>query len=262
MKAWPPIEAQDRTTMGTGPPGDEAIGRDTPTPDLVNGQPRLVSRRHLDLLVCFLCMIIVTCATGLLLDQAGIGRLAYHPGFSTSSNGELSALFEAIAENDMAAARRVLQKRRFDVNATGDVLSVPPISLALSARGAGANELVDLLIAAGADVNGRGSDGRATPPLMAAVNLHRPDLVKQLLEAGADVDGAMRNGWTALHFAAAYDDPETVAVLLAAGADPDAVDDEGDTALAVALADGSLAAVASLSVDCPKSNLNRAKTKP
>ena len=253
MKAWPPSG-----TMRTGLAREEAFGRDTPGPDKPNGSTRFVPRRRLDLLVCFLCLTIVTGATGLMLVQAGIGQVAYRPGFSRSSNGELSALFRAIAENDMAAARLVLQKRRFDVNATGDVLSVPPINLALCARGAAANELVELLISAGADVNGRGSDGVATPPLLAAVNLHRPDLVKQLLEAGADIDGAMRNGWTALHFAAAHDDPETVAALLAAGGNSDAVDDEGHTPLAVALANESLAAAAPLQRTRSKSNLNRA----
>jgi ankyrin repeat protein len=193
-----------------------------------------------------------------MLVQAGIGQLVDRPGFGTSSNGELSKLFEAIAENDVAAARRVLKKRRFDVNASGDVLSVPPIIVALCARGAGANELVNLLIAAGADVNGRGSDGVATPPLLAAANLHRADLVKQLLEAGADVDGAMRNGGTALHFAALSDDPESVIVLLAAGANPDALDHEGNTPLAVALADGSSAAAVPLLRVRPRSNPNRA----
>ena len=71
-------------------------------------------------------------------------------------------------------------------------------------------------------------------------------LVDRLLEAGADVDGAMRNGWTALHFAARSGDPESVTVLLAAGASPDAVDHEGNTPLAVALAEGSSAAAVPL----------------
>ena len=246
MKAGLLIKAQARVTAGTRPAHDDATECPTPTNAGFDSRPKVMSRRTLDVLVSFLCLLILTLATGSMLVQTGIGRVMYPSGVSTSSNRELNTLLRAIESNDVPAARRVLQKQRLDLN-TADNVGVPPINYALRARGAGANELVDLLIAAGADVNGRGTEGVATLPLMTAATLHRPDLVEGLLRAGANVGAARANGWTALHFAAICDDPEAVAVLLAAGADPDAVDDEGDTPLAIALADGySPAAAAAL----------------
>ena len=246
MKARSLIEAEARATARTTPAHDDATLCGTPTNAGFDGRPKVVSRRTLDVLVGFLCLVTLTLATGWMLVQTGIGQVMYPSRVSTSSNRELNTLLRAIQSNNVPAARRVLQKQRFDVN-TADHVGVPPINYALRARGAGANELVDLLIAAGADVNGRRAEGVATLPLMTAATIRRPDLVKRLLRAGADVGAARANGWTALHFAAIYDDPETIAVLLAAGADPDAVDDEGDTPLAVALANGySPAAAAAL----------------
>jgi ankyrin repeat protein len=245
MKAGLLIKAQARATVAARPAHDDAIQCRTLTNAGFDGRPKVMSRRTLDVLVSFLCLLILTLATGWMLVQGGIGQVLYPSRVSTSGNSNLNALLTAIEQNDVPAARRVLQKKRFDVN-TADKVGVPPINYALLARGAGANELVELLIAAGSDVNGRGSDGISTLPLLSAATLRRPDLVKQLLNAGADVKGALSNGWTALHFAAMYDDSETVAVLLAAGADPDAVDDEGDTPLAVSLADGLSAVAAAL----------------
>ena len=208
-----------------------------------DGRPRVVSQRTLDGLGYALCLITLVLATGCMLAQAGIGRVVYPLRF-TSGNRDLNALLVAIELNDVPAARRVLRKQRLDVNMADDA-GFPPINYALHA-GPSAAELVDLLIAAGADVNGRGTDGVATPPLLDAATLGRPDLVEQLLRAGADIGASRRNGWTALHFAAMYDDPETAAVLLAAGADPDAADDKGDTPLTVALTNESSVAAALL----------------
>jgi len=244
------IQTHARATLARTPAPDDAIECDMATNATLNGRPRVVSRQILDVLVCVLCLIILTLATGWMLVHAGIGQVAYPLRVSTSSNRELNALLGAIEQNDVPAARRVLRKRRFDVN-TADNQGLPPINYALFARGAGANELVDLLIAAGADVNGRGSDRGVTPPLLSAATLRRPDLVKQLLNAGADVERALPYGWTALHFAAGCGDSETVAMLLAAGANPDAVNDEGDTPLAVALANGLPCAAAAAALMAP-----------
>lgn len=109
-------------------------------------------------------------------------------------------------------------------------------------------QLAQFLLEQGAPVNSRHEDTDETP-LHAALVSHdrlRHDLVVQvLLAAGADVHartrtgaetGAfMRNvrcrGETALHRAAAFGGVETIDQLLAAGADPGATDAHGDTAL-------------------------------
>jgi len=245
MKTRCLIQAQTRATVEMTPTPDDASGCDMSTHSTADGRPRVVSRRTLDVLGRALCLITLALASGWMLVQAGIGEIVYPLRITTSGNSDLNALLSAIELNDVPAARRVLRKQRLDVN-TADDAGFPPITYALRAHGPSAAELVDLLIAAGADVNGRGTDAVATLPLMDAATLRRPDLVKRLLRAGADVGGTRRNGWTALHFAAVCDDPETAALLLAAGADPDAADDEGDTPLAVALARGSSAAAALL----------------
>jgi len=56
--------------------------------------------------------------------------------------------------------------------------------------------------------------------------------VERAIRAGANVNAANENGWTALHFAALYnDDPEVVKLLLENGANIDARDEYGDTPL-------------------------------
>ena len=245
MKTRSSIQAQTRATVGMRPAHDDAKQCDLLTNATSDDRPRFVSRGTLDVLGCALCLIILALATVGMLVQAGIGQVVYPLRFATSGNRDLNALLMAIELNDVPAARRLLRKHRFDVN-TADNVGVPPINHALYARGPSATALLDLLVAAGADVNGRGTDGVATLPLLTAASLGRSDLVERLLRAGADVEGAFANGWTALHFAAASGDPETVAVLLAAGADPGAEDDEGNTPLAVALAHDSSATAALL----------------
>jgi len=245
MKARPLIKAQARATAAARPAPDDGNERDMPTNATSERRPRVVSRRTLEALGCAMCLIMLTLATGWMLAQAGIGQVVYPPQFAANGNRDLNALLRAIELNDVPAARRLLRKQPPDVNVVDD-WGAPPISYALRARGSSANELVDLLIAVGADVNGRGTDGAAMRPLHTAATLGRPDLVERLLRAGADVGGVRGNGWTALHFAAAYDDPQTAALLLAAGADPDAADDEGDTPLAVAVKNECVATAAVL----------------
>jgi len=250
MNTRPLIQAQARATIGMRPASKDAKGSKMSTNATSDGPPRVVSGRILDVLGYALCLMTLALASGWMLVQAGISEIVYPLQFGASGNNDLNALLTAIALNDVSGARRVLAKQRLDVN-TADDAGFPPISHALRVHGSSAVELVDLLIAAGADVNGRGTDGFATRPLLDAATLGRPDLVERLLRAGADVGATHRNGWTALHSAATYDDHETAAVLLAAGADPEAADDEGDTPLAVALARGSSATAALLTRGSP-----------
>jgi ankyrin repeat protein len=96
-------------------------------------------------------------------------------------------------------------------------------------------EGVKRLLATGVDPNRT----PGLPPLMAAiVQPRRPEhleIMRLLLAAGADVNGRAPHGGTALLQAAGFLDREAVALLLAAGADPNLVDRRGVSPLLASL---------------------------
>lgn len=100
-------------------------------------------------------------------------------------------------------------------------------------------DVIDALLAAGADPNRRNAFGKTA--LMYAVQELDLEGVRRLLQAGADVDAATKVGeacevWvqpggrTALMYAAWQGTPEIVRALLDAHADPGRADSEGKTA--------------------------------
>jgi ankyrin repeat protein len=111
------------------------------------------------------------------------------------------------------------------------------LSIALGAADLGT---IRRLLDDGADPNfGGGDDGfpslidvlhhrcRDAPELRRWDDCH--EVLRALIDAGADVNARGLNDWTALHFAAAADDPVAVEVLLEGGADPEArtrIDDD------------------------------------
>ena len=119
-----------------------------------------------------------------------------------------------------------------------------PIYYALVPPDASAATLVDVLIDAGADVNGGAA--RLGLPLRLIVGSGRPELVDQLLRASANPNNFNDSNWTALHYAAMCDDVNVARALLKGGAHPDVADDEGLTPLDVALAHGAHATAAVL----------------
>lgn len=82
---------------------------------------------------------------------------------------------------------------------------------------------VRTLLDLGADPNYQ--DHAGFPSLIAALSADRADrgeLIELLLAYGADIQERGVNDWTPLHYAAATDDVEGIRLLLAHGADPDA----------------------------------------
>lgn len=82
-------------------------------------------------------------------------------------------------------------------------------------------ELVRILLALGADPTYHDPGGY--PALFAALDRTLPDrepVLELLLAAGADITQRGWNDYTVLHYAAWRDDPQAVAWLLAHGADP------------------------------------------
>lgn len=98
-----------------------------------------------------------------------------------------------------------------------------------------APDAVDMLLARGADPNGRDADSRT--PLIGAFDRGQitmrgtPKIVASLLKKGANVNSADKNGVTALMNASRSCSPEVVTLLLDHHADVRAVDRAGNTAL-------------------------------
>ncbi|XP_047100853.1 protein VAPYRIN-like [Schistocerca piceifrons] len=88
-------------------------------------------------------------------------------------------------------------------------------------------EAVRCLLEGGAEVDARSNDQNT--PLHTATRYGHAAVVRLLVAASADLNARNEDGQTPLHRAAAYGHPEVVAVLLEAGADKGARDDSGAT---------------------------------
>ncbi|HKP46186.1 MAG TPA: ankyrin repeat domain-containing protein [Pyrinomonadaceae bacterium] len=99
-------------------------------------------------------------------------------------------------------------------------------------------EMVQLLLAAGADVNAKDSAGETV--VMMLDDDATADLIWDLINAGAKVNQKDNNGSTALMQAAETENIEAVRTLLDAGAEVEAADAEGRTALMHAAASGNV----------------------
>ena len=109
---------------------------------------------------------------------------------------------------------------------------------------AGEIEVLNALLAAGADVDGR--DGRGWTALMHAVNEGQGPVTELLLAGPMDPDIRAPDGVTALFIAVSRGYPEIVALLRNAGADPWLAGPNGRTAEDAARAGGTAAVVAAL----------------
>ena len=149
-----------------------------------------------------------------------------------------SALADAAMKGDISTVRSLLG-RKVDVNAPqGDG------STALHwAVVHGSAEMVQILLANGADVKATTRLGGLTP-LMMATKSGDTDIIKFLLDAKADVASPNANGTTPLMFAAASGRADAVKLLLDRGADINATDvTNGQTALMFAAAQGRVDAI-------------------
>jgi hypothetical protein len=139
-------------------------------------------------------------------------------------------LAAALRDGDLDAARAALEDPSDWPNSVDPYLHATVLSIAL-----GQSDLATIrrLLHAGADPDLGGRDDgfpslidvlhhrcRDAPGLTHRDDCH--DVLRALIDAGADVNARGLNDWTALHFAAAADDPVAVTMLLEAGADPEA----------------------------------------
>lgn len=119
----------------------------------------------------------------------------------------------AIEKNDAAKVRSLLEKMA-NVELRKDTRASPTF-LTQAAR-LGRDEIVSLLLASGADVDGK--DGDAMTPLMHASWRGHLKVVELLLKAGADLNAQAKWGDTALSFAKEKKYAEIATLLTKAGA--------------------------------------------
>jgi uncharacterized protein len=112
--------------------------------------------------------------------------------------------------------------------------------------GPGTADAAQALVDAGADVSARSENSFSVLPLHSAASGGHAEIVEILLAAGAEPDPRQRHGWTPLHAAAQNGDLRSVEALLAAGADPTLQNDDGRSAADLARAAGNDELVARL----------------
>ena len=173
---------------------------------------------------------------------------------------------ETLTPDALQTMRRIAARRGVTPSAAQPAPSPRP-SAAVSgdvlhrAAKAGDIEVLNALLAAGAEVDGH--DDRGWTALMHAVNEGQDPLVELLLASKANPDVRAPDGATALFIAASRGRTEIVALLRQAGADPWLVGPNSRTAANVARAGGNSAIVAALGLpnegevfrdcaDCPE----------
>jgi cytohesin len=165
-------------------------------------------------------------------------------------NANNTPLHVAAALGDAELVRLLLHKGG-DVNAKDGMGNTPllaatcgahatvdeqgEICLSYDVGGGGHRDVVEVLLAKGADVNTGNWDG--STPLHRAAMHGRKDIAELLLVKGADLNAKKKSdGWTPLIEAAFHGRRDVVELLLAKGADPNGMDNRGRAALQLAIA--------------------------
>ena len=129
-------------------------------------------------------------------------------------------LFDAIRKGKIDVLRRILSYKMVDVKCITKFTGLTPLYLAI--RCGGRDEIIEILLKNGADVNEAHEMGWT--PLHIVAFYNQTNEIKILLEGGADPNKASEKGKTPLHLAAYNASKEVFQVLLDGGADPEMKD--------------------------------------
>ena len=133
-------------------------------------------------------------------------------------------IFEAIEMEDAVRIQQYLDSGA-DTNVRKDYDSAPLIELKATtplilAIAVGNIEIIELLLADGADVNAKAESD--VTPLLLSIFKKDKRITELLLAHGADVNVKMEGGITPLHIAYAVGNKEIIGLLIASGADVNA----------------------------------------
>jgi len=142
-------------------------------------------------------------------------------------------LIRAAAAGDLEAARQAIDK-----GAKADAAASNMTALQAAAY-YGHQEIVDLLIGRGAEINKK-DDEAGTTPLMAAIVGGEPEIADLLVKGGADVNLKTKDGVSALFCAVGIEHPGLVSLLIERGADINAKTSDGRTPLIAAAKIGTM----------------------
>jgi uncharacterized protein len=138
----------------------------------------------------------------------------------------MTALMKAVQKNDIARAEELIAG-----DANVDELDPNGDAPLVMAAYLGHDEIVRLLLAAGADVGAVDPSMRATA-LHAAAYAGRTESARLLIAGGIDINRqGPRNGYTALHDAIWENNIDTARVIIDAGADLTLTSHSGETPL-------------------------------
>ena len=146
-----------------------------------------------------------------------------------SQAARVEMLSSAAFDNNVALVRDLIQQG-VDVNGTEDGFSA-----LMMAASQGYDTIVQILIAAGANVDAKDAEGETA--LFKAAYWGKPEIIKLLLSAGANANNTNTSGTTALMSTLVWNSADSVRVLLEAGADATAKNNEGYSVLAIARAE-------------------------
>jgi len=143
-------------------------------------------------------------------------------------------IFEASALGNTERVWELISTDKSSVNTVaGDGFS--PLGLAAYF---GQLEIVEMLVACGAEINQASNNGFAVYPIHSAVSARWSEIVVFLLKHGADPNVAQQQGIRPLHQAAHAGDQEMVTLLLSHGASKTIQTEEGHTASDMAKVEG------------------------